>query len=59
MSANANVFNIDVFLTTIKSLLSIEHETNDKCAEGLNKSEDILQETQEELRNCHKITFSF
>lgn len=50
MSANANVFNIDVFLSTIKSLLSIEHETNDKCAEGLNKAENILQETQEELK---------
>lgn len=50
MSDNANVYNIDVFLSTIKSLLSIEHETKNQCAEGLNKAEEILQQTQEELK---------
>ena len=42
MSGNANVYNIDVFLSTIKALLSIEHETKNQCAEGLNKAEEIL-----------------
>jgi len=50
MSGNANVYNIDVFLSTIKALLSIEHETKNQCAEGLNKAEEILQQTQEELK---------
>lgn len=50
MSDKANVYNIDVFLSTIKALLSIEHETKDQCAEGLNKAENILQQTQEELK---------
>ena len=50
MSANANVYNIDVFLSTIKALLSVEYETKNQCAEGLNKAEEILQQTQEEFK---------
>lgn len=50
MFDTANIFNIDVFLSTIKVLLSIEHETKNQCAEGLNKAENILQQTQEEIK---------
>lgn len=50
MYDTANVFNIDTFLSTIKSLLNIECETKNQCAEGLNKAESIFQQTQEELK---------
>lgn len=50
MSDTASVLNIDVFLSTIKAFLSIEHETNNQIAEGLNKAESIYQKTQDELK---------
>ena len=50
MSESTKVLNISIFLSTIKALFSIEHETKEKCAEGLNKAENILQQTQEELK---------
>lgn len=55
MNNIVNVFNIDVFPSTIKASLSIEHETKNQCADGLNKAENILQQTQEELKISNRM----
>lgn len=45
----ATVFELETLIETIKSLNSVNHETDDHCNDGIHKAEMLLQQTQEEL----------
>lgn len=49
MSDNANVFNLETLLNTIKNLNTVNRETSEHCDEGLRNAESAFQQTQDEL----------
>ena len=46
---NAKVFELGVLLNTIRSLSSINTETEKHCKDGIREADTVLQQTQEEL----------
>ena len=48
MSENANVFNLETLLYTIKNLNTVNRETGEHCDEGMRNAESVFQQTQEE-----------
>lgn len=52
---NAKVFELGILHNTIKSLNSINTETDNHCKDGIREADVVLQQTQEELQISEKL----